>query len=206
MDYPAPMRERSGAHADSPADSAGQSAHGQRRRSPHKARKRMQGQSTCNTYGRLVKAGPTFDQLLSKYISKKAVLLNQRTKKPIGSLSGGEISVCCEEEDPLCQRTVRAPDADRPDVQRGGAAPPPRSQTVRLFVIDRPRLRREHRQVARSSVWRPGRHQQSSSKLEFCLNEAAWNIKTSDTKYALDCSECVWSDMELNVLAASSCS
>jgi hypothetical protein len=42
----------------------------------------MQGQSTCNAHGRLVKVGPTFDQLLSKYASKKAVLCNQPAKKP----------------------------------------------------------------------------------------------------------------------------
>jgi hypothetical protein len=31
-------------------------------------------QNTHNTHGRLVKVGPTFDQLLSKYASKKVVL------------------------------------------------------------------------------------------------------------------------------------
>jgi hypothetical protein len=39
----------------------------------------MQGQST---HGRLVNAGPTFDQLLSKYASKKAILCDRPTKKP----------------------------------------------------------------------------------------------------------------------------
>jgi hypothetical protein len=61
---------------------AGQSAHGQRHRSPHKARKGMQGQSTCNAHGRLVRAGPTFDWFLSKYISKKVILRDRPTKKP----------------------------------------------------------------------------------------------------------------------------
>jgi hypothetical protein len=42
----------------------------------------MQGQSTCNAHGRLVKVGPTFDQLLSKYASKKVVLRDQPTNKP----------------------------------------------------------------------------------------------------------------------------
>jgi hypothetical protein len=43
----------------------------------------MHGQSTCNTHGQLVKANPTFDQLLSKYASKKVVLRDQPTKKLI---------------------------------------------------------------------------------------------------------------------------
>jgi hypothetical protein len=42
----------------------------------------MQGQSTCNAHGRLVKVGPAFDQLLSKDASKKVVLPNRPTKKP----------------------------------------------------------------------------------------------------------------------------
>jgi hypothetical protein len=42
----------------------------------------MQEQNTCNTHGRPVKAGPTFDQLLSKYASKKVVLRNRTAKKP----------------------------------------------------------------------------------------------------------------------------
>jgi hypothetical protein len=60
-DYPTPLCGRFGAHTDGPADSAGQSAHGQRRQPPHKARKETQGQST---HSRLVKADPSFDQLL----------------------------------------------------------------------------------------------------------------------------------------------
>jgi predicted amidohydrolase YtcJ len=55
------------------ADSAGQSTHGQRRRPPHKAKKKTQEQSTYNANGQLVKASTTFDQLLSKYASKKVV-------------------------------------------------------------------------------------------------------------------------------------
>lgn len=42
----------------------------------------MQGQSTCNAHGRLVKAGPTFDQLLSKYASKMVILCNRQATKP----------------------------------------------------------------------------------------------------------------------------
>jgi hypothetical protein len=45
----------------------------------HKIRKETQEQST---HGRLVKADPTFDQLLSKYASKKVVLGDRPTKKP----------------------------------------------------------------------------------------------------------------------------
>jgi hypothetical protein len=55
--------------------------HGQRHQSPHKAKKGMQGQNTCNAHGRLVKVGPTFNQLLSKYASKKVVLRNRPAKK-----------------------------------------------------------------------------------------------------------------------------
>jgi hypothetical protein len=68
-----------GAQTDGPADLARQSAHGQRRQRPHKARKETQGQ---NTHGRLVKASPTFDRLLSKYANKKVVLCDRPTMKP----------------------------------------------------------------------------------------------------------------------------
>jgi hypothetical protein len=81
-DGPAHARGQSGAHADGLAYSAGQSAHGQRHQPPHKAKKGTQRQSTYNAHGRLVKAGPTFDQLLSKYASKKVVLRDRPPKKP----------------------------------------------------------------------------------------------------------------------------
>jgi hypothetical protein len=81
-DCPAPVCGRFDAHADGSANPAGRSTHGQRHRPPHKAKKGMQGQSTCNTHGRLVKVGPAFDQLLYKYASKKVVLRNRPTKKP----------------------------------------------------------------------------------------------------------------------------
>jgi hypothetical protein len=42
----------------------------------------MQGQSTSNAHGRLVKSALAFDQLLSKYASKKVVLRDRSTKKP----------------------------------------------------------------------------------------------------------------------------
>jgi hypothetical protein len=62
-DCPAPARGRSNAHAHSPADSAGQSAMATGV-SLHIKQKGNVQQSTYNTYGRLVKADPTFDQLL----------------------------------------------------------------------------------------------------------------------------------------------
>jgi hypothetical protein len=85
MDGPTPARGRSGAKTDGPTDLARQSAHGQRHRPPHKAKKEMQEQSTHSTHGQLVKVGPAFDQLHSKYVSKKAVLHDRPTKKPRAS-------------------------------------------------------------------------------------------------------------------------
>jgi hypothetical protein len=78
-DGPTPTCGWSGAQIDGPANSAGQFAYGQRRQPPHKARKEAQGQST---YGRLIKADPTFDHLLSKSARKKTVLRDRSTKKP----------------------------------------------------------------------------------------------------------------------------
>jgi hypothetical protein len=74
-DCSVPARGRSN-HTDGPANQARQSTHGQRHQPPHKTKKGMQGQSTYNAHGRLVKAGSTFDRLLSKYASKKVVLCN----------------------------------------------------------------------------------------------------------------------------------
>jgi hypothetical protein len=79
---PAPARGRFGAHENGPTDLAEHFANGQRRQPPHKVRKEMEGQSTCNTHGWPGKAGPTFDQLLSKYASNKVVLRDRPTKKP----------------------------------------------------------------------------------------------------------------------------
>jgi hypothetical protein len=79
VDGPTPTCGRSGAQTDGPTDLARQSAHGQRRQPPHKARKETQVQSK---HGGLVKVGPTFDQLLSKYPRKKVVLCDRPTKKP----------------------------------------------------------------------------------------------------------------------------
>ena len=81
-DGPAPTCGRSGAQTDGPADSTRQSAHGQRRQRPHKAKKETQGQSQHDAHGQLLKAGPTFDQLLAKYAGKKVVLRDRPTKKP----------------------------------------------------------------------------------------------------------------------------
>jgi hypothetical protein len=78
-DGPAPTCGRYGAQTDDPANSAGQSTCDRRRQPLHKARKETQGQ---NTYGRLIKAYPTFSQLLSKNASKKTVPRDQSTKKP----------------------------------------------------------------------------------------------------------------------------
>jgi hypothetical protein len=67
---------------DCPTDSAEQSPHDQRRQPLHKAKKETREQSTYNIHGRLVKADPTFNQLLSKYVRKNTVLRDQQTKKP----------------------------------------------------------------------------------------------------------------------------
>jgi hypothetical protein len=72
---------RSGAQKDGLANSAGQSAYGQMRQPPHKALKGKETQWQSK-YGRLVKADPTFDQLLYKNTSKMTVLRGQITKKP----------------------------------------------------------------------------------------------------------------------------
>jgi hypothetical protein len=66
---------------DDLAPTCGRSAYGQRRQPPHKALKGKETQWE-NTYGRLIKADPTFDQLLSKNTSKKTVLRDRSTKKP----------------------------------------------------------------------------------------------------------------------------
>jgi hypothetical protein len=72
-DGPIPTRGRSGAQTDGTADSVRQSAHGQRRQCPHKARKQTQGQSQLDAHGQLVKA---------KYAGKKVVLHDRSTKNP----------------------------------------------------------------------------------------------------------------------------
>jgi hypothetical protein len=76
-----PTYGRSGAKTYGLANSAGQSAYGQRRQPPHKALKGKQTQWR-STYSWLIKANPTFDQLLFKNTSKKTVLRDWSTKKP----------------------------------------------------------------------------------------------------------------------------
>jgi hypothetical protein len=77
-DYLAPTHGQSSAHADDPTDLAGQSAHGQRPQPPHKVKKQTREKRTYNTHGRMVKVGPTFDQLLSQYASKKVYEIGQQ--------------------------------------------------------------------------------------------------------------------------------
>jgi hypothetical protein len=79
VDGPALTCGQFGAQTNGPANSAGQSTYDQRRQPLHEARKKTQGQST---YSRLIKANPTFDQLLSKNASKKTVPRDRSTKKP----------------------------------------------------------------------------------------------------------------------------
>jgi hypothetical protein len=81
-DGPAPTCGQSGAHKGGPVGSARQSAHGQRRQRPHKARKETQGQSQHDVHGWLAKASPTFDQLLAENASKNTVPYDRSTKKP----------------------------------------------------------------------------------------------------------------------------
>jgi hypothetical protein len=77
----APTCGRSGAQTDGSANSARQSAYGQRRQPPHKVLKGKETQRQ-STYGRLIKTDSTFDQLLSKNASKKTILHDRSTKKP----------------------------------------------------------------------------------------------------------------------------
>lgn len=48
---------------------------------PHKA-KGTRGQTTYKAHGRLIKVGPAFDKLISKYANKKVVLHDRQTEKP----------------------------------------------------------------------------------------------------------------------------
>jgi hypothetical protein len=45
------------------------------------------------------------------------------------------------------------PDTDRTEARGEGAASAARSRTVRPYIVDCPRSRREHRQMVYSSVW-----------------------------------------------------
>jgi hypothetical protein len=76
-DGPTHRRRRSGTTPDGPDNSSGRSGPTQDSQRPHtfKPRRLEIGTWKTNTFkaaGRLVKTGPTFDQLLSKYVKKKA--------------------------------------------------------------------------------------------------------------------------------------
>jgi hypothetical protein len=75
----APTCGRSTAQTNGPTNPPEQSTYDRKRQPLHEARKETQGQST---YSRLIKAGSTFDQLLSKNASKKTVPRDRSTKKP----------------------------------------------------------------------------------------------------------------------------
>jgi hypothetical protein len=57
-------------------------------------------------------------------------------------------------------QTIRVSGVDRPDVHKEGVAPASRSWTVRPCAMDYSLLRREHRLVVHSCVWRPDQCQQ----------------------------------------------
>jgi hypothetical protein len=80
-EYEAPAHGRFGAQANSLTDSARQTDNGQKRQRPHKAKNGMQGQSTYEEHGRLVKLGHTFHQSLLKYAKKKVVLRDRPMKQ-----------------------------------------------------------------------------------------------------------------------------
>jgi hypothetical protein len=93
-DGPAHRRGRSGTPPDGPGGSGGQSsnAQGQRRPRTFKLRRPKIGTWKTNTFkasGRLVKAGPTFDQLLSKYV-QKAGPKDRPAKRPRSPAQDGQ--------------------------------------------------------------------------------------------------------------------
>jgi hypothetical protein len=80
-------RERSGTTSDGPDNSSGRSGPTQDSQRPYtfKPRRPEIGTWKTNTFkaaGRLVKTGPTFDQLLSKYVKKKVVPSDRPAKRP----------------------------------------------------------------------------------------------------------------------------
>jgi hypothetical protein len=86
-DGPARRRGRSGTPPDGPESSGGRSGRTQDSQRPRtfKPRRPEIGTWKTNTFkaaGRLVKAGPTFDQLLSKYVKKKADPSDRPAKRP----------------------------------------------------------------------------------------------------------------------------
>jgi hypothetical protein len=86
-DGPTHRRRRSGTTPDDPENSSGRSGHTQDPQRPRtfKPRQPEIGTWKTNTFkaaGRLVKSGPTFDQLLSKYVKKKAGPSDRPAKRP----------------------------------------------------------------------------------------------------------------------------
>jgi hypothetical protein len=80
-------RGRSGTPPDGPENSSGRSGRAQDSQRPRtfKPQRPEIGTWKTNTFkavGRLVKTGPTFDQLLSKYVKKKADPSDRPTKRP----------------------------------------------------------------------------------------------------------------------------
>jgi hypothetical protein len=86
-DSPPSRRGRSDASPDGPKNSSGRSGHAQDSQRPRtfKPQRPEIGTWKTNTFkaaGWLVKPGPTFDQLLSKYVKKKADPSDRPAKRP----------------------------------------------------------------------------------------------------------------------------
>jgi hypothetical protein len=84
-DGPTQRRRRSGTTPDGPESSSVRSDHTQNPQRPRTFKPRQPEIGTWKTntfkaFGRLVKFGPTFDQLLSKYVKKKASPSDRPTK------------------------------------------------------------------------------------------------------------------------------
>jgi hypothetical protein len=86
-DSPPSRRGRSDASPDGPENSSGRSGHAQDSQRPRtfKPQRPEIGTWKTNTFkaaGRLVKSGPNFDQLLSKYVKKKVGPSDRPAKRP----------------------------------------------------------------------------------------------------------------------------
>jgi hypothetical protein len=86
-DGPPHRRKRSGTTPDGPENSSGRSDHTQDLQRPRTFKPRrpkigMWKTNTLKVAGRVVKSGPTFDQLLSKYVKKKAGPSDRPAKRP----------------------------------------------------------------------------------------------------------------------------
>jgi hypothetical protein len=87
VDGPMRRRGRSGTPRDSPNHSSGWSENAQEPRRPRTFKPRrpeigMWKTNTVKVAGRLVRSSPTFDQLLSKYVKKKADPSDRPAKRP----------------------------------------------------------------------------------------------------------------------------